>query len=112
MTSTIERRRQPRTIVVRPCKVRDRRSLLFSPGETHDVSTTGALLRVDSARTFSPGDEVELAIAWNHDPVLPSEGLVRAKVRRVLPIDYHHQALALEFQSASASAASVLAAAA
>lgn len=97
MTQNQERRRHNRDIMVRPCKLRDRRSLLFAAGETHDVSPGGAMVRIDSARSFSPGDEVDVAIAWNHDPVLASEGLVRARVRRVLPIDFHHQALALEF---------------
>lgn len=101
-THAIERRRHDRHIVVRPCKLRDRRSLLFSPGQTHDVSPSGALLKVDSARSFSPGDEVEVAVAWNHDAVLSSEGLVRARVRRVCPIDYHHQAIAVEFERAEA----------
>lgn len=102
MTSENERRRHERNIVVRPCKVRDRRNLLFSAGQTHDVSESGALVKVDSARAFTPGDELEVAIAWNHDPVLAAEGLVRARVRRVTPIDYHHQALALEFVRAEA----------
>ncbi len=97
-TLSLERRRHERNIVVRPCKVRDRRNLLFSPGQTHDVSESGALLKVDSARSFAPGDEVEVAVAWNHDAVLMSEGLVKARVRRVFPIDYHHQAIALEFE--------------
>ncbi len=98
MTHTIERRRHERNIMVRPCKLRDRRSLLFSAGETHDVSSSGAMLRVDSARSFSPGDEVDLAVAWNHDAILAADGLVRARVRRVIPIDFHHQSLAVEFQ--------------
>lgn len=97
---SIERRRHERNIVVRPCKLRDRRNLLFSPGQTHDISEGGVLLKVDTARTFSPGDEVELAVAWNHDPVLSSEGMFKARVRRVFPIDYHHQAVALEFDRA------------
>jgi c-di-GMP-binding flagellar brake protein YcgR len=109
---SIERRRHERNIVVRPCKVRDRRSLLFSPGQTHDISDGGMLVKVDSARAFSPGDEIELAVAWNHDPVLASEGMVKARVRRVFPIDYHHQAIALEFDRSGIAATGGLAKAA
>ena len=99
------RRRNVREVIVRPCKVRDRRSLLFAAGETHDVSGGGAMVRIDSTRQFAPGDELDLAIAWKHEPVLSGEGLRRARVKRVLPIDFHHQALALEFLDTLAMAA-------
>ena len=100
---TIDRRRHERNIVVRPCKLRDRRSLLFAAGQTHDVSQGGALVKVDSARPFAPGDEVEVAVAWTNGAVIASEGLVKARVRRVFPIDYHHQAIALEFERAESA---------
>jgi len=82
---------------VRACKVRDRRTLLFSAGKTSDISVGGAMLRVDRARAFAPGDELDVAIAWGNDAVLTGDSLVRATVRRVMPIDHHHQAVAVQF---------------
>lgn len=94
----LERRRHTRFSVVRSCKVRDRRTLLFSAGKTSDLSESGALIRVDRTRPFAEGDVLELVISWNGERVLSSEGLLRATVRRVTPIDYHHQAVAVEFE--------------
>lgn len=95
----LERRRHTRHTMVRTCKVRDRRTLLFSAGKTSDISISGALVRVDRIRPFAAGDELELIISWGEDAVLSSAGIVKAKVRRVLPIDHHHQAIAIEFDA-------------
>lgn len=91
------RRRFERSSLVRPCKVRDRRMLLFSPGETCDYSHGGLLLRVDRARPFSAGDQLDVVIAWQNDPLVQGSAMTRATVRRVTPMDCHHQAIALEF---------------
>lgn len=104
-----ERRRSERHAMVRPCKVRDRRSLLFSPGQTSDLSDEGALLRLEGFRPFAQGDEVELLVAWAHEGVLSSDSLVQAKVVRVIPIDFHHQAVAIQFGAPGASPARVAA---
>lgn len=104
-----DRRRHARRSVVRPAKVRDRRMLLFSPGETCDISESGLLLRVDRARAFAPGDELDVVVAWGNDPLVRGEAMSRARVRRVTPIDHHHQALALEFDQPAASAARIAA---
>jgi len=111
-TAGLERRRHPRLTLVRPCKVRDCRTLVFSPGLTSDVSVSGALLRIDRTRPIAPGDELEVAVAWTRDAVLSAQSMVRAKVRRVTPIDHHHQSVAVEFEPRVASAAQVLQAAA
>lgn len=95
---TLERRRHHRNSLVRPCKVRDLRGLHFCPGQTTDVSFSGALLKVGRDRLFGPGDQLDVAVGWTDSAVLPSERMVRAVVRRVLPIDYHTQAIAVEFQ--------------
>lgn len=102
MTSTlapaIERRRHARQELVRACKVRDIRTLHFTPGQTSDLSDSGALIRVDRARPYGPGDELDVALAASTGAVILSERMVRAVVRRVLPIDYHNQAIAVEFR--------------
>jgi hypothetical protein len=99
----MDRRRHARYQVVRPCKVRDRRTLVFSPGMTADVSASGALLRIDRVRPILPGDEMEVAVAWTPNAVLGSDTLVRAVVKRVTPIDHYHQAVAVEFEAKNAA---------
>ena len=95
----MERRKFERTPTVRPCKVRDRRMLLFSPGQTCDVSQGGLLLRVDRARPFAPGDQIDVVVAWSHDALVRGEAMSRATVKRVTPMDCHHQAIAVEFET-------------
>ena len=99
-TAWNERRRHERQVFVRGCKLRDRRRAAFTPGETCDVSAGGALVRVGRNHQFAPGDEVELAVAWDERPLLTSDAAVRGRVRRVTPIDFHHQAVAIEFRHA------------
>ncbi|HBS29410.1 MAG TPA: hypothetical protein DEB06_08165 [Phycisphaerales bacterium] len=94
-----DRRKHPRHRVVRLCKVRDRRSLLFSPGQTCDISVGGAMLRVDRTRPFAEGDEIDMIIAWGNDAVLTGDAIVRGVVRRVTPIDHHHQSVAVAFEA-------------
>lgn len=92
-----ERRRHHRQPAVRTCKVRDRRTSAYVAGVTADFSIGGAMVRVQRDRPFGPGDELDLLIAWDGAAVLSSEAAVRARVRRVTPIDHHHQAVAVEF---------------
>jgi hypothetical protein len=101
-----DRRIHPRHAVLRHCKVRDARTASFAAGQTADYSLGGALIRVDRARPYGPGDELDLVVSWDDRPVVSSQNLIRAKVRRVTPIDHHHQAVALEFvREASAALA-------
>ena len=95
----IERRRHQRHTTIRACKVRDRRTLLFAPGKTTDLSVSGALIRVDRVRPFAQGDELDLVVAWDNDAIVPGDSMIRATVRRVMPIDYHHQAVAIQFEA-------------
>lgn len=99
-----DRRQHPRQAVIRQCKVRDARTAAFAPGQTADVSAGGALIRVDRARPFGPGDELDLVVSWDDKPVISAKDMVRARVRRVTPIDHHHQAVALEFVLEAAAA--------
>lgn len=101
----LERRRHDRRTVVKRCKIRDRRTASFAAGETADLSAGGALIRVERARPFGPGDEVDLVVDWDGRTVLSSDDMLRARVRRVTPIDHQHQAVALEFKQVAAAAA-------
>ena len=97
----IERRRHQRHSTVRACKIRDRRTLLFAPGRTSDLSVSGALLRVDRVRPFAPGDEIDVVVAWDNGAIVTGDSMIRATVRRVVPMDYHHQAVAVQFEQAA-----------
>lgn len=100
-----DRRQHPRRAVVHQCKVRDGRTASYAAGLTADVSAGGALIRVDRARPYGPGDELDLVVSWDDRAVISSKDLVRARVRRVTPIDHHHQAVALEFVREAAALA-------
>jgi len=94
-----ERRRSPRTPVVKQCKVFHRRLARFVGGETSNVSSTGLLLRVDRARPVMVGDEIQVAVAWDRRvQMLPAQSLRAGRVVRVTPIDHHHQAIAVAFE--------------
>lgn len=94
-----ERRRHPRLSVVRPAKVFLKQSLRYAGAETTDLSSGGALIRVDRARALRPGDEIDVAVsAPGTGAVIASDAMTPARVVRVLPIDYFHQAVAVEFK--------------
>jgi hypothetical protein len=78
-----DRRRHTRTDIVRPAKVRGSRTLAYTPAYTVNLSASGALLRLSRAASLAPGDELELLIAWDAQPVLPRAGAVTGTVRRV-----------------------------
>jgi len=81
-----ERRRSPRTPVVKQCKVFHRRLARFVGGETSNVSSTGLLLRVDRARPVMVGDEIQVAVAWDRRvQMLPAQSLRAGRVVRVTP---------------------------
>lgn len=103
--SISDRRQHQRQTVVKHCKIRDRRTSSFAAGVTTDVSLGGALLRVDRARPFGPGDELDLVVSWDDRAVVSQDAMVRARVRRVTPIDHQHQAVAIEFVREVASIA-------
>lgn len=105
LTELSERREHNRQPMVRLCKVRDRRTASFAPGQIADYSLGGALIRIDRARPFGPGDEIDLAVAWDDKPIVSAESLIRARIRRVTPIDHHHQAVAIEFVREAAAMA-------
>lgn len=79
----VERRRTPRQVVSRPCKVLDVASARFSEGRTIDASDCGALVEVRGARPLRVGDRVRLGIDWREAGVVAFEDLVPARVVRV-----------------------------
>lgn len=85
MSKIFERRAFPRFQVTRPCKVFHRNSQRYLAARTTDVSAYGALLRVDSPRLMQAGEELDVAVAWEDQTMLPRESLVRATVVRLGP---------------------------
>jgi hypothetical protein len=96
-TGSSERRRHDRVWVVRGCRIRAVSRVRAEPAETTNLSESGALIRVGSEGSFGVGDEVEILVAWGGEAVVQSEGAIRGIVRRVVPMDYHHQAIGVEF---------------
>ncbi len=92
-----DRRQHARTPIDRPCKVYHRASRQYLAARTCDLSSSGALIRVDSARPINPGDELDVFIAWGKKPVVNSGELVPATVVRVAASLERHQAVAVQF---------------
>lgn len=106
MSETVaDRRRHPRYPGAHAAKVYLPRALRFAGAETSDLSTGGALLRVDRSRSIAAGDEVEVAIAHGNECVAPAELMRRARVVRVSAMDHYHQSVAVEFAEAGELAA-------
>ncbi|MCC6675648.1 MAG: PilZ domain-containing protein [Phycisphaerales bacterium] len=85
MPQVFERRSFPRLRITRSCKVFHPGTQKFLPARTTDVSAYGALLRIDSPRALQPGEELDIAVAWDGEPILPQECLMRATVVRTGP---------------------------
>jgi c-di-GMP-binding flagellar brake protein YcgR len=76
-----ERRRYPRIELARACKLADGSQAL--PAITADVSRGGALLLIDAHAHFSPGQTVELRIAWDARPTVHHGQTIPARIVRV-----------------------------
>lgn len=92
-----DRRKHPRHLVARLCKIRDRRTAMYSAGKTADVSAGGALIAVERERPLGPGDELDIVVAWGESIVLSVESMLRCVVRRVTPTSGGRQLVAIEF---------------
>lgn len=110
--SNAERRRHPRRDFIRPCKVQRAGEIKFEAGQTSNISTSGALLRVALKHSIRPGEMLRVGVAWESAGVLESGSLLPARVVRVVPIDFHHQAVAVEYDRPAMAAPGRLAAAA
>lgn len=93
----VERRREARTALERPCKVFHGPSRRYLMAWTQDLSRGGALMRVDSSRPLKPGDEVEVLIAWRDRQLLDASDQVPAVVVRVLDTGGRWQHVGLRF---------------
>ncbi len=103
----VERRRHTRWTLERPCKVRRASSITFEPARTVNVAPGGARVVVLGEKHYVVGDRIEMAVAWDSQPVVSREGLLIGRVVRVMPAEVG-QALAIQFEQAMSLDASVL----
>lgn len=99
-----DRRRHHRAELTKPAKIRSTSRIAYTPAATVNLSSSGALLETPANHPLSTGDEVEIVIAWNDEPVLHRAAARRATVRRIAPAAPGRVQVALEFAAASASA--------
>jgi len=92
-----DRRVFPRRSFVRPCKVQRTGDVRFEAGETTNISAGGALIKVAGRQPIHPGERLRVGVAWETKGVLESGSLLPARVVRVVPIDFHHQAVAVQY---------------
>lgn len=92
-----DRRRHARMALVRPAKVYQSSTARYWPAITQDVSPGGALLRVDAPRALTPGESLEVVVAWANRVLLSSKDLVPATVLRVLRDSQGRQWVAVAF---------------
>lgn len=107
-----DRRRHARNNYVRPCKVQRSGHVRYEAGQTTNISTSGALLRISCEPAIRAGETIRVGVAWESAGVLAAGSLLPARVVRVIPIDFHHQAVAIEYCQQASSAAESFAAAA
>lgn len=107
-----DRRRHARRDYVRPCKVQRSGHVRYEAGQTTNISTSGALLCIDREPAIRAGETIRVGVAWESAGVLESGSLLPARVVRVIPIDFHHQAVAVEYCRQASSAPQQVAAAA
>lgn len=93
-----DRRRHQRHGIVTTCKVYHPASRRFASGRTKDLSSSGALLRVETSRPMMPGEPIDVALSLNPKPLLTSTTMIRSRVIRSLPIGDSAQELAVEFE--------------
>lgn len=92
-----DRRRHARLGFVRACKVQRAGEVRYEVGQTTNISASGALVRVAGAQPVRIGERLRVGVAWEAAGVLESGSMIPARVVRVIPIDFNHQAVAVEY---------------
>lgn len=95
--SAPDRRDFARTPIERPCKIFHHASRQYIAGRTCDLSSGGLLVRLDTARTFSEGDEVDVIVSWGAPAVVRRGSMVPARIARVAASLGEHQAVGLKY---------------
>lgn len=79
-----ERRLATRYATELGCKVRRRGGLKYDAGKTIDLSMTGVAFESAEARSFVPGESLEIGVLWDvQDSLIERSALIRGVVTRV-----------------------------
>jgi hypothetical protein len=91
-------------ILARPAKVYHHGSRQYLPARTVDYSPTGALVEILHDRPISPGEQVDVLIAWTSRTLLTAADHVPARVVRAIRGDRNLLAVAFEIREPSQTA--------
>lgn len=90
--TTPERRRDARISMDRPAKVQCVMTGRYLPGVTCNVSSTGALLQLNSASLLVQGQRLRVGVAWNdHTAIIQNAQMTEAVVVRSFGINGRQQ---------------------
>ena len=92
-----DRRSHKRFNVDRPGKIFRAANRQFVPACSRDLSYGGALLEVETERTFNEGEVLEVGLALNSRAVVPSSGLIRGIVVRSHALGEQRQLVAVRY---------------
>jgi hypothetical protein len=67
------------------------------PGQTINTSPGGLLIELRGARRLSPGESIEVLIAWDGAPIVASSSAIEARVVRAIATTDDRQIVALRF---------------
>lgn len=96
-----DRRRRSRDPIQVECKVLRPDATRYVEAVTVDISDTGALLLVDAGTRLRVGERVELAIAWDGEPLVVADRTLAGAVVRAGGADLRLQPAAVEFDRAA-----------
>lgn len=99
-TAPVERRTSRRVPLSKAAKVFHPASGKYWPGVTWDQSDQGMLLGVDAPRDLTPGEEIEVFIAWGERGLLSRSESMKAQIRRVLKRTDGKQMIGIELAEA------------
>ena len=77
----------------------------YVPCMTTNVSEGGVLIRVERSRPLLVGEDVRIALDWSQAGLCGHDRMRHAQVVRVIPIDAHHQAVAMQFLNGACNSA-------
>lgn len=97
-----DRRAHSRVPLVRPCQAYLPTPRRVVPGRTCNLSSGGALVALEHSARITPGDPLDLAIAYTPPSLIPSNRLLRGTVVRTETFDDGRLLVAVRFQEALA----------
>ncbi|MEZ6243880.1 MAG: PilZ domain-containing protein [Phycisphaerales bacterium] len=93
-----ERRRERREPIQVECKILRPWADRYVEAVTVDVSKGGALVLVEAGSPLRVGEEVEVLIAWDGQPLIVAEWTLRGTVVRAAGADLRLQPVAVRFE--------------